>query len=116
MQDLASRIEDIEGLDLTDKGDDVIGAGLCMLAGSAEHMSSEDELCSDDDDEEEDQEYKCEDSVDENNSDNDAEEEEDEEEEEEEEHKEDQQDKFKRKADASTTGLLFNKKQCPDQS
>lgn len=40
-KDLADRIESIEGLDLTDRGDDVVGAGLCMLSASASSSCSE---------------------------------------------------------------------------
>jgi hypothetical protein len=40
-QDLKDRLESIDGLDLTDRGDEVVGAGLCMmLPSSAENSSS----------------------------------------------------------------------------
>lgn len=49
-KDLKDKLESIEGLDLTDRGDEVVGAGLCMmLSSSAENTSSDD----DDDDAEE---------------------------------------------------------------
>ena len=74
-QDLANRIEDIEGLDLTDKGDDIVGLGLCMLAGSDTNVikscsSSEEDSdfeCNNDDDEEDDEEEEEEEEEDTNN-------------------------------------------------
>jgi hypothetical protein len=42
-KELAGRIESIEGLDLTDRGDDAVGAGLCMLSASSVCSSSSDD-------------------------------------------------------------------------
>jgi hypothetical protein len=43
-KDLKDKLESIEGLDLTDRGDEVVGAGLCMmLSSSAENTSSDDD-------------------------------------------------------------------------
>lgn len=53
LQDLANRIDDVEGLDLTDKGDEVVGPGLCMITHSSEDENS---AGSDDD---EDSEFHC---------------------------------------------------------
>ena len=77
-KDLADRIQNIEGLDLTDKGDDVVGCGLCMLAPPSTASSSSSSQASSDSDD--DSDYNCSEDIDEE-----EEEEEDEEMEEEEE-------------------------------
>lgn len=48
---LASRIEEIEGLDLTDSGDDIIGVGLCMLVAATNDDNSSGSDYADKDDE-----------------------------------------------------------------
>lgn len=79
-RDLADRIQNIEGLDLTDKGDDVVGCGLCMLAPPSTASSSSSSQASSDSDD--DSDFNCSEDVDDDDDDEEDEEMEEEEEEE----------------------------------
>ena len=42
-KNLATQMEQMEGVDLTDKGDDIVGMGLCMLATESQCEDTSDE-------------------------------------------------------------------------